>query len=226
MNKIAKKKVCDFLKRYRLKSITIGSLSKAITEMGYTIILFNKSLNNNDVETIINNLKLREYILNSRGFIYTDCNYRLLFLNESLNNEEKVFVLAHEIGHIVFNHIKSGTVIGNDVKEEYEANEFVHHLLNPPLIVKAKTAMVTHKKATISVLIVMLIAFITFTTSIIVNKEQSYYGEFYITTSGHKYHKKECIHVKYKNNISRLSKEDFDNGLYEACDVCLPDEID
>ena len=32
--------------------------------------------------------------------------------------------------------------------------------------------------------------------------------------------------VKYKNNTSRLSKEDFEKGLYDACDVCLPDDND
>lgn len=226
MNKKIKQKVNEFVKQYRLLNVTIDSLSDIITKLGYTLILFNKRLNSNDVETILNNLNLHEYILNSRGFTYTDSNYRLLFLNESLNNEEKIFVLAHEIGHIVFNHIKSGTVIGNDVKEEYEANEFVHYLLNPSRLAKAKTVMATHKKATISVLIAVFMIIATTTIGIVVNKEQSYYGNYYVTTSGQKYHRKECIHVKYKNNVSRLSKEDFEAGLYDSCDVCLPDEID
>ena len=226
MSKEIKNKANELIKKYQLKDVNVNSLSEIIIKLGYTVVLFNKSVNNNDVETILNNLNLQEYILNSRGFTYTDSNYRLVFLNESLNDEESVFVLAHEIGHIVFNHVKSGTIIGNDVQEEYVANEFVHYLLNPAPVTKIKNAISTRKKLVISVLIVLIITLILGMVFIRINKEQTYYGDYYVTTSGHKYHRKECIYVKYKNNISRLSKEDFEKGLYDACDVCLPDDKD
>lgn len=226
MNKKIKYKANELIRKYQLKDVNIDSLSGIITKLGYTLVLFNKCANNNDVETILNNLNLHEYILSSRGFTYTDSNYRLVFLNEDLNDEESVFVLAHEIGHIVFNHVKSGTVIGNDVQEEYEANEFVHYLLNPTPLVKVKNAIATHKKLVICVSIVLIIALILGMAFMRINKEQTYYGDYYVTTSGHKYHRKECIYVKYKNNTSRLSKEDFKKGLYDACNVCLPDDND
>lgn len=224
MNKEIKKKANDFVKRNRLKSITFDSLSEAIKKQGYTLILFNRSLNNSDVETIINNLNLYEYILNSRGFTYTDGNYRLLFLNESLNDEEKVLVLAHEIGHIVFNHVKSKSVIGNDVTEEHKANEFAHYLLNPNLMFKTRTLISSHKKAFISISAAIVIIILCCLGIMTVKKEQSYYGNYYITTTGNKYHKKDCIFIKDKKNVTRLTKEEFDIGEYEPCGMCLPND--
>ena len=149
MDKKIKNKVSELIRKYQLKDVNVDSLSELLTKLGYTLVLFNKSVNNNDVETILNNLNLHEYILNSRGFTYTDSNYRLVFLNENLNDEESVLVLAHEIGHIVFEHVKSGTIIGNDVQEEYEANEFVHYLLNPSPSVRIKNTIATRKKLVI-----------------------------------------------------------------------------
>ncbi len=225
MNKRIKKKVNEFVKSNCIRSVTADSLSRAIKRQGYTLILYDKTVNNEDVETIISNLNLQEYILNSRGFTYVDGSYRLVFVNESLNDEEKMLVLAHEIGHIVFNHIKSGTVIGNDVKEEYEANEFAHYLINPNLISRAKNKVISHKKILTIIFIILLIVMLACITIYTVQKSRSQYGDYYVTDAGSKYHKKECIFVKDKKNVSKLSKEDFEAGLYEACDMCLPDKI-
>lgn len=56
----------------------------------------------------------------------------------------------------------------------------------------------------------------------VIQKQQSYYGDYYITSSGNKYHEKECIFVKDKTNVQRLTKEQFDSGEYDPCQMCLP----
>ena len=54
-------------------------------------------------------------------------------------------------------------------------------------------------------------------------RQRSYYGEYYITNSGHKYREAECIFVKDKSNVERLTKEDYYSGEYEPCQICLPE---
>lgn len=54
------------------------------------------------------------------------------------------------------------------------------------------------------------------------NELKHYYGELYITSTGNKYHEKDCIFVKHKDNVERLKIEQFENGEYEPCDICLP----
>ena len=223
MSNAVKKKVYEIIRKYGLQSISFDNLSEAVENMGYTIILFEKYTNNTDVQTIIDNLGLQEYIQHSRGFTYADNNYRLLFLNDSLTCDEKMLVLAHETGHIVFNHIKSGVIIGNDVKEEFVANEFAHYLLNPGLILNAGIKIAFHRKAVVGISIALAIVILTELRIMTAKKQQSYYGNYYITTTGDKYHKKECIFVKNKKNVKRLTKDEFNSGEYEACDMCLPD---
>ena len=55
-----------------------------------------------------------------------------------------------------------------------------------------------------------------------IQKEQSYYGEYYLTESGNKYHKEECIFIKDKTNVQRITVKEFESGEYAPCKMCLP----
>ncbi len=79
-----------------------------------------------------------------------------------------------------------------------------------------------HKKLVILVCVCVLVAVIGVTVFSIVSKENSYYGEYYVTSTGSKYHEKDCIFVKDKTNVRLLTKEEFENGDYEPCETCLP----
>ena len=223
MNNNIKKTVNFFKKKYKLKKINFSNLKKVAVEMGYTIIEFNSTYNENDVETVIQTLNLRENITKARGFTYVSTDYRLIFINENLNDEEKLIVLAHELGHIVCEHISTSHIIGNDVKEEYEANEFAHYLLKQGKFRKVKNIMAAHRKILIvSIIVLCLIAGLS-TAYLIVQNKNLYTDDLYVTTTGNCYHKKECIFVKNKTNIQKVTKAEFENGTYSPCDICLPD---
>ena len=68
---------------------------------------------------------------------------------------------------------------------------------------------------------IMIIIAATITNVI---QSKSYYGDYYITKSGEKYHKEGCIFVKDKKNIERLTEEKYYSGEYEACQICLPED--
>lgn len=118
-----------YRKKYRLKTINSATLSEALKEQGYTIIEFNGIHDKGAVFELIDALQLKSMVSQSRCFTYQDENYRLVFLHEDLNDEERTIVLAHEVGHIWYRHMRQGNVIGTDVVQEYEANEFAHYLL-------------------------------------------------------------------------------------------------
>ena len=111
-----------FIKKYKLTIVDYSALKNTATEMGYTIIEYDSVYNDTDVETVIHNLDLGQVVLQSRGFTYADKNHRLIFINEELTEDEKVLVLAHELGHIECGHLSSQHIIGRDVIEEHEAN--------------------------------------------------------------------------------------------------------
>ena len=94
---------------------------------------FNAVSNSKDISELATLLGVGEYLLSSKGFTYADNNSRIVFLNEDLSEEERVYVLLHEQGHIFCRHLCEGNILGNDVVQEHEANEFVHFVLYPTL---------------------------------------------------------------------------------------------
>ena len=87
---------------------------------------------------------------------------------------------------------------------------------------KAADFVRKHKKAVICCILALVIAFASIVAINIINTEKQYYGEYYITSSGNKYHEEGCIFVKDKTNVQRLTKEQFESGEYEPCQMCLP----
>lgn len=222
MSNVIKKTVNQFIKQHHITTVNYLTLKEVVKHIGFTVIEFNNILNDKDIETVIQNLGLDETVLNSRGFTYTDNYYRLVFINEDLNAEEKLYVISHELGHIVRNHYSTSPIIGRDVKEEHEANEFSHYLLKNNRLHNLKIAISEYKRVTIILTFVLFVMLGLVVAGLAINKEKTYYGDFYITTTGDKYHQADCIHVKNHNNIERLTKEQFESGEYEPCGTCLP----
>ncbi|MEE0265750.1 MAG: ImmA/IrrE family metallo-endopeptidase [Acutalibacteraceae bacterium] len=221
-NQEIKNKVKDFKKNFEIGDCSYKNLRNATEKQGFIVVEFNHIYNNDTVQALIDALNVSDDILRTNGFTYADRDYRIVFVHEDLNEQEKLLVLAHENGHIFLEHISSQSIIGKDVREEYEANEFTHYLLERNVGVKLTEVIQKHKKmflCTLSALLLLLVGVVIF---IAVNNEQQYYGDYYITATGSKYHEKNCVFVKGKTNIGRLTEEQFESGDYQACKVCLP----
>lgn len=224
MNNNINKLTKTFIKKYKLTTINYTALKNAAINMGYTVIEFNSIFNEKDVETVIQNLDLVEKTLKSRGFTYVSAEYRLIFVNEDLNDDEKLLVLSHEIGHIVCEHFSTVPIIGNDIKDEHEANEFSHYLLKRDGFKKINITIVGHRKMFIASVVILCLIIGLLVACLTMRNRDVFEDNLYITSTGECYHKKECIFVKNKTNIKKLTKEEFDSGTYSPCDMCLPDE--
>lgn len=211
----------EFVRKYRLTEVTSAGLKRILEQMGYTIAEFGSS---EASDTIISELRLRSYADSTRGFTYADSNYRIVFVDENLSEDEKRIVLAHETGHILCGHFGMVPVIGNDVMEEYEANEFVHWLLNPNIFVRAKAGIVRHKIMTLICVAVLVVLTISGIVVAKIAEDKIYYGDYYVTESGSKYHLSDCRIIRDKTNTRRLTYEDMEEGKYEPCEVCLSDQ--
>lgn len=222
MSKNIKRAVKIFKKKYMPHEISEKAICEALRKQGYTVIYFNAILNDSDTAQIISNLNLEEYISTNKGFTFANDKFRLVFINEALTEEERLMVLAHEMGHICFEHTQSQPILGQDVKQEHEANEFAHYLLHPNKTTKTKAWVANHKKILISACVGLIVIAIGMAVMLTVSREKTFYGEYYITTTGSKYHKKDCSYVKNKTDARRMTKEEFDSGKYEPCKTCLP----
>lgn len=217
------KKVKAFKKKFGLTDCTYSSLREATENQGYTIVEYNSFSNDDSVQTVIDSLGVLEYVTNSKGFTYVDKNYRIVFIHDALSDEEKLKILAHENGHIFLEHFASAQVIGRDVQEEYEANEFSHYLLTSDFLTVVCNGFAKHKKVYLSILAIILVLAVIGAVFGFVKNEEQYHDEYLITATGDKYHREDCIFVKNKNNTERLKLEQFESGEYKPCAVCLPD---
>ena len=223
MNNLSKANAYRLKKEFKIAKVTYQRICEILIKQGYEIVFFNAIYNIPDVDNLITALNLTDLIKDRKGFTYADSKHRIIFLNEDLSEQEKLLILLHEEGHIYCGHLNEKTVIGRDVIQEYEANEFVHYLLNESVWQKIKRFIVVRKKTFSIVSIVLVLLMVIGVVIGCVAKEKSYYGEYYITHAGNKYHEKECIFVKNKGTTSRLTKEQFESREYEPCGTCLPD---
>lgn len=216
-----RKKVKYFRKEFGIADPNYRTLCDAVEKQGYTVVEFNNISNSENVRALVDALKLTQKIMYSKGFTYANSNYRIVFVNESLSEEEKLIILSHEQGHIYLGHLACAAIIGKDVTEEYQANEFAHYLLNPGGSAKVSQTLKKHKKASVGIIAFLVLIICAVCVGGAVHARNVYYGEYYVTSSGTKYHTKDCSFVSGKKNIHRLTKEEYESGEYEPCQICI-----
>lgn len=210
-----------FRKKYGVLKPTLDEIKNIITSQGYSIVEFNAIFNDEDVALIIENLRLDNLVSERKGFTYADSKNRLVFVHEDLSVDEKLSVLLHEEGHIFCGHIEENTYLGRDIQQEVEANEFTYCMQNPSSNSKS-LFFINKNKVWISIVaVILVVSIIGFGWFV---REKELYGDYVITDTGNKYHQSDCIHVKNKTNVHRLTVEQFESGEYEPCGTCLPQE--
>jgi len=213
------KQVKVFRKKYQLKTVTSDGLTSALGQQGYTVIEFNGIDDNEDVSCLIEALNLADRIRISRCFTYRDDKYRLVFLNENLTEEERVIALAHEEGHICGGHMTVDNIFGEDIIQEHSANEFAHHLLKDISGKKRRRSIII---AVVTLVIIVCLGIGLYLKN--THDEAVYAEDLYRTETGSKYHVRDCMYIKDKTDVYRLTKEEFDSGEYEPCGACKPNE--
>ncbi len=211
----------NYRKEYRIRDLNPDALSEALEKQGYTVVEFRPMNNEPDVALLLRNLHLEDRAIYSRGFVYVDSHYRMVFVSEDLSDFEKTLVLLHEQGHIYLKHMNHASVIGVDVQEEYEANEFVHYLINPGFIQRTGESARRYKIPIMIVLLVLTAGLFGVVKYKEYNESRTYFMEYYVTPYGTKYHIKECSVIEGKE-VRRLTKEDIESGQYEPCAFCIP----
>ena len=214
-----RKKAGQFKHKFKIRVVNSATLHDALVSQGFTIIEFNGINDSRDVANLIEALRLQEHVKNEKCFTYQSDKYRLVFLHEDLNEDERTVVLAHEEGHIWNGHMTQDSAFGQDVIQEYEANEFAHYLL------KDKTGK--KKRIRVSAIACVLLLMIGVGTGLFLKQQHDdavYMDDLYRTETGAKYHLRDCMYIKDKTDVYRLTQEEFYSGEYEPCGACRPDK--
>ena len=173
-----KKCVRRFKREYGLQHPSVKDLEKIFDRQGFTVVRYHPTVNDVDVQTVIDSFGLQELVARANGFLYMDRNYRLVFINEKLSDQEALLVLAHEEGHFYCGHASQIPIVGQSVMEEYEANEFAHYLLHNTMFEKAGAWIAGHKGRLLIAALLLVLLGTGIQTCKVYRERRVYEGEY------------------------------------------------
>lgn len=213
----------NFLRNNHLSNVTLENLVFIIEKNGYELMEYseNELMNKNH---IIQQLGIADIACMAKAFTYSNTSLKFVFIREELSGQEKLLALAHEVGHIECGHLEKKNVSPDNVGDEYEANEFAHYILHIKYTYRFKLYIYEHRKTILATAAIIGCFIILFFSLLLLKKTNLSYGNFYISQNGEKYHLQECIIIKNKKNIRRITEDEFNSGEFDFCQVCLPNK--
>ncbi len=212
--------VAKMQKDYRIIHPTLDDICRIITDQGYDIIDFDPNDKSEAISLLSQELGLSAQIMAQDAFVVENNRIRLMFVRDSLTVDEKLIAMVHELGHILCGHMRDGSHLPS-ITEEYQANEFTHYVLNPTILSRIEITLLRHTKLSLIIFAALLLLILGSVATQQVQVRASYYGDYYVTQSGNKYHVATCYIIKNKVGVRHLTTEEYESGAYEPCSVCI-----
>ena len=217
----AKETAYALLSEYGITSINLKTVIYITENKGIELFEYGSD-NYAGVENLLRELKLENAAAASHGFAFSDGMNDIIFVRETLTEEEKVLVIAHELGHILLGHLKGAASMYVGAREEYEANEFVHYIMNVDPLFRLKIRIHEKRRAVLGIAAaVMIVAAGICTVAGIIKYDSA--ADYYITETGEKYHQADCVTIRGKK-VHKMTEEERESGKYTPCAVCLPEQ--
>ena len=201
----------------------------------FTIIEYKKHINSEPVSELIKRLGVENEIEQNDSFLYVNNNLKFVFLHADISDEDKCSLLRHELGHIYDPDLKNSEMSYSKIKREEFANEFSCYTKNPGIAFKLKLFIIKKWKLIFSMvaLLVCVLGLSVMINSLIITPTKPVSGDalnyahsdstYYVTSAGKKYHRKHCIIIKYKNNLTEIKLRKAINNGYKPCKICNPE---
>lgn len=222
-------------KHYSLNNY--ADLKRIIESNQFIIIEYKKHTNPEPVSELIKKLKVENETRQNDSFLYINNNLKFVFINSDISEEDRCSLLRHELGHILDADLESRTVHYSGIKKEEFANEFSCYAKKPPIRFMVYVFLVKKWKLLTSAiaLIFCVLAFMLIMGSLTIPRAKpvtstdSEYtlseSEYYVTSSGKKFHRKHCIIIKYKNNLTEIKLNEAIDCGYKPCMICNPQKV-
>ena len=223
-------------KRKQYKKLSLDDLHKIIEDKGFKKIEYRKYNCSEELKFLISKLDIEKEIQEKDSFFYYRNNLKFIFLNEDISDEDKHILLSHEIAHIYDERIEDSKIVYSNSKMENYANEFSHYFNNPSIFLKLYNFFISKPLLCI---LSLIFAFVASTGIISISNSHTLNDEYittvnlnnlssnmyYVTSTGKKYHKSFCKHVKYKTNIREYTFNQATLEGYLPCLDCIGAEL-
>ena len=219
-------KIKKILKQNKL---TFVNVEKVLNKLGYSVVFFDTPDGDKEIERY----ELAKEAKKLKSFTYAKTAH-IVFINDVLHSDDKLYLALHELGHIILGHVGDGKLTTrNSILVDIEADNFAYSIIYP----SKRTALYNLIAAAIlSVSIAFstcyVCAYNNHPQGQLVSTQSFVYTDapqtdipqsdaVYVTSSGKKFHRADCMYVKNKNNVTHLER-DTATRLYEPCSVCNP----
>lgn len=213
-----------------------NDLTRIIASKQVTIIAYKKHTNSEYISELIKKLGIENEIAHNDAFLFLKNNLKFLFIHADVSEEDACALLRHELGHIYDPDFNSSNIHDSNIKKEEFASEFSCYAKNPGIFFKFCVWMIKKWK-----LFVALLALVACgvglscmmhsratqpTQSVASSAPASEISDhtYYVTSAGKKFHRKHCIIIKYKNNLTEITLNDATSEEYKPCLICQPKE--
>lgn len=219
-----KKAAKKFIKKLKGK-VDFVSIEEQLKTRGYKVVFFNTPAGDIEIEryNLWDDTKLTD------AFTYKS-SAKFIFINNNCSSEEKLYLLYHETGHVILEHIDYlRLTTRNRILLDIEADVFAYNIIHQT---KINFTLVFLWIAVVLLLashfvpigakdnVVPAVAPTESNTSASVVNEASETEYVFITPTGEKYHKSNCRYVNGKNCTQLTEAEAQKN--YDPCSVCNP----
>ncbi len=222
INKTARK-----IKR-QLKNLGVREISDLLNTYGYSVSFMGTDDGNEELVRY----ELEDYARGKKSFIYNH-TAKLVFIRFDLHTQEQVYLLLHELSHIVLGHIGDGYSEAVDKTfAEIEADALTWLII-------ANEKYFKFLKRAIAIAIISAVLFLTATGTIIVKsaiskttyapqstptqeiiQESTSEETVFITPSGECFHRSSCRYAKI-SDATEIKRSDATKS-YRPCKLCNP----
>ena len=203
----------------RGRKLTFVNVEKVLKDLGYSVILFNTLAGDAEIKRY--NLECERNTL--KAFTYSQTAHNV-FINGALHSDDRLYLALHELGHIALGHIGDGKVMTrNAILIDIEADNFAYSIIRNE-----------RSNSLYLIVAIFILCFSVLLNVGVVETHNAFVGSFdknteqqsqmtetvYVTPSGSKFHRQDCIYTKDKE----LTELQHDEAIksYQPCKVCNP----
>ena len=208
-------------RRIKKKGITFEAVKDYAKRIGFSVLMYDSPEGKIEIEAY----KLQKLASERKSFAF-DSKVKYIFITSAAQEYEKIFLLLHELGHVLLGHT-SPNCMKDSFNCEMEADAFAYEVLHHKHRISPKLVSV----------FLVLIAFLTgaliprsflFPQKVehlqdSISKTAAIYetAVVYITPSGSKYHTADCRYVSGNAKAKKISLSEASH-THTPCKVCTP----
>ena len=212
---MVKHKAKALYRRIKKNGITFEAVKDYAGRAGYSVLMYDSP----EGKAELTAYNLHDLASRRRAFTF-DSKVKFIFITSAATEYEKIFLLLHELGHILLGHT-SQTSVKDSFNCEMEADAFAYEVLH-------YKSNISPKFLSVFLVLIAFLAGALISRGLLFSQKSELPQKpiqetavVYITPSGSKYHTADCQFVSGNAKVKKVSASEVLH-THTPCKVCAP----